>query len=403
MRRLALVLGLLASAGAGLYLALPSAETPPEILTRRARLDSSAVFELLPGGPFTSQIAAGTLSGSRGETVTFTRASSAVCENASGGLTTLSANLPRVEATGFRVEGGATNLLLRSEEFDSASWGKANASATANTTAAPDGTTTADTITSTTASGDARQDVTAGGATAHVFSLWIRADAAQAGQLVIYNVTTATNLVQEAISITTAWQRLSVVASSGVAAGNTLRVRIVPFASGSGGSAYVWGAQLETGSTATSYISTTGTSASRSAEVATVSTAGWPTTAGSVEVTYTPTLSTHSGQVLFDSRATASTSGLLIYFVGADIRAYAFAAAAGASAWSGGVTWTAGQSYRIRATWSGTTLSLYRDDVLLATGSGAVPNGHGANAYIGSDFTGGGQCRGNLHSLSVRK
>jgi hypothetical protein len=39
------------------------------------------------------------------------------------------------------------NLLLQSQTFDNASWGKANSTVTANTEVAPDGTTTADTIT----------------------------------------------------------------------------------------------------------------------------------------------------------------------------------------------------------------------------------------------------------------
>jgi hypothetical protein len=47
---------------------------------------------------------------------------------------------------GLLIEESRTNLLLRSEEFENAAWLKGNASVTANTTAAPDGSTTADSL-----------------------------------------------------------------------------------------------------------------------------------------------------------------------------------------------------------------------------------------------------------------
>jgi hypothetical protein len=61
--------------------------------------------------------------------ITYTRASSARYYN---GVTTAKAE---------------ENLLIRSQEFDSTSWGKGGVTVTANTTVAPDGTTTADTVT----------------------------------------------------------------------------------------------------------------------------------------------------------------------------------------------------------------------------------------------------------------
>lgn len=48
---------------------------------------------------------------------------------------------------GYLAEGARTNLCLQSEAFDSASWGKVDVTVTANTTVAPDGNTTADTLT----------------------------------------------------------------------------------------------------------------------------------------------------------------------------------------------------------------------------------------------------------------
>ena len=56
------------------------------------------------------------------------------------------APLGTLASAGMSVFGSATNLLTRSEEFDNAAWTKLASTATADTTVAPDGLTTADTI-----------------------------------------------------------------------------------------------------------------------------------------------------------------------------------------------------------------------------------------------------------------
>jgi len=61
---------------------------------------------------------------------------------------TRASNASRVNADGL-VEKVRTNLITYSEQFDNAAWVKANLSITANTTTAPDGTTTAETLTTT--------------------------------------------------------------------------------------------------------------------------------------------------------------------------------------------------------------------------------------------------------------
>jgi hypothetical protein len=68
------------------------------------------------------------------------------------------------------IRTATTNLLLRSEEFDdNASWTKASATITTNTTTAPDGTITADTYSGTSASG-VRQSVTLTSGTVYTIS-----------------------------------------------------------------------------------------------------------------------------------------------------------------------------------------------------------------------------------------
>jgi hypothetical protein len=73
-----------------------------------------------------------------GPLVSFTRASSA---------TYIDHDPTTGESLGLLVEEQRTNLVVRSEEFDNAGWGRSGATlptVTANTSVAPDGTTTAD-------------------------------------------------------------------------------------------------------------------------------------------------------------------------------------------------------------------------------------------------------------------
>jgi hypothetical protein len=51
-----------------------------------------------------------------------------------------------IESGRIDLKGGGSNLLLRSEEFDNAYWPKFQTTVTANSTTAPDGTTTADSL-----------------------------------------------------------------------------------------------------------------------------------------------------------------------------------------------------------------------------------------------------------------
>ena len=83
--------------------------------------------------------------------LTVVRATTATRVNSSGVIEEVLANVPRLDYTGggcpsILVEPQRTNLALRSEEFDNASfWALSNSgSISVNTDVAPDGTTTAD-------------------------------------------------------------------------------------------------------------------------------------------------------------------------------------------------------------------------------------------------------------------
>lgn len=149
----------------------------------------------------------------------------------------------------------ARNLLTATQAFDSAAWQKSSATVTANTSVAPDGTTTADTLQATSLSG-VFQYVTVTPLTQYTFSWWAKRSADSAVAYRIYNDTTKTDIVAStsyyaSINAST-WVRMSV--SFTPPAGCTA-VRVYPCAYITGGAHGViaWGAQLEVGAAATDY------------------------------------------------------------------------------------------------------------------------------------------------------
>lgn len=204
--------------------------------------------------------------------VTFTRASSATYFDSQGVLQTATTDVPRFdhnpvtgESLGLLVEEQRTNLLLRSEEFDNASWTLfGTTSRSANATTAPNGSLTADSVTLPVGTAGIYQLVSASASTSYTFSVWIRADSSQTVRLVIN-----TNLSDPSVltvTATTAWQRFSITKTTSV---GTTSVT-AQLDTGGGNTFYLWGAQLESGAFPTSYIPTTTATVTRSADVASI-------------------------------------------------------------------------------------------------------------------------------------
>jgi hypothetical protein len=172
------------------------------------------------------------------------------------------------------VEPVSTNLILYSEQFDNAYWTVNNATVTANSTTAPDGTNTADLLTENSSSGVHRvyKDITltAVSHSASIYAkpngrswIYIRMDTAS-GLQAWFNISTGqvgtvqSGLTASIQSVGNGWYRCTV---SGVAAVvNNFLVGLsnadnVSSYTGDGTSgAYLWGGQLEVGSTATAYM-----------------------------------------------------------------------------------------------------------------------------------------------------
>jgi hypothetical protein len=192
---------------------------------------------------------------------------------------------------GVLVEEASTNLCLQSQAFDSV-WSPIGGSVTANGAVAPDGTTTADLINEDGATSAHRIDqpvtVAAGAATFSFYvkyagRQWLRIEpyntAAPGTNAVWFDIQNGVKGTQQAnctgaiTALGNGWYRLTWTATV-TAATLTLSIRGAladgsgtNYAGLNGGAYYLWGAQLEAASTASSYIVTTTTSATRAADV----------------------------------------------------------------------------------------------------------------------------------------
>ena len=150
--------------------------------------------------------------------IDFTRASNATVTDSDG-----------------KVKWAPHNLLTNSESFDAASWVKAVSTVAANTHAAPNGTTTADTLTATSLNGWALSNYTALGSVSYTFGVWLKRKTGTGN----IQITTDDNLTWTTVTITSDWA-LYTVAQSPTSGTKSAGVRIVT----SGDEVYVWGAHL---------------------------------------------------------------------------------------------------------------------------------------------------------------
>jgi len=199
--------------------------------------------------------------------ITFTRTgNTATVINSSGFVVPINANLPRFDynpstlvCNGLLIEESRINLLLYSAVFNNAAW---NTNVTVNLTSglsSPDGENNAFTVTATGANSVLGQVVTSATG-AYSFSLWIRRRTGT-GTIAL----SAGPNAPITINVTSSWQKLSVTNTA-----TTTTIRAYLHITNSGDAVDIWGAQLEAGAFATSYIPTVATAVTRNADVATM-------------------------------------------------------------------------------------------------------------------------------------
>ena len=244
------------------------------------------------------------ISGPLDSRVTFTRGTSATFVGSNGLIQSAAINVPRFDynpATlaplGLLIEEQRTNLLTYSADWTNIFWSKLNITPTAAAAVSPSGAVDAQRLQVTTTglatlvTSSAVAVTTTSGAT---FSVYVKQGTGPAvgNSFVLRNDSTSTNLVSITLdystgafvyvvgttgaSVTNAgngWWRVQLSATSGITSGNSLN----GYVGWSGGSTFTagehifaWGAQLEAGAFATSYIPTVAAPLPRNADIATM-------------------------------------------------------------------------------------------------------------------------------------
>jgi hypothetical protein len=184
------------------------------------------------------------------------------------------------------LEPQRTNLCIRSEEFDT--WTNiSTCNVTANAVVAPDGTTTADLLSSTVTGSSRGQTVTFTGDGEKAIALYLKAGTSALTQVrlldttaSVFRHTVAVTWVAGVPSLSTVagagtlypvealannWYRI-LFSATGVVAANVNQLRVQPDPATGTGTVYAWGAQAENAVVPSSYIKTEGTTVTRNAD-----------------------------------------------------------------------------------------------------------------------------------------
>jgi hypothetical protein len=311
---------------------------------------------------------------------------------------------------GLLIEEARTNLLLQSEQLDNAAWAKSNGTISANIIVSPDGTTNADAFIETTTPTSfhyVQQTFTkAASNIQYTATVYAKAKGRQmpisfnssgsgvagrvdldTGTVVAALGTFGTGWTAGSLTITPAgngWYRVVVVATSDILTTVTLQYSLhngtTNVYTGDGVSGvYLWGAQLEAGGFATSYIPTVAASATRSADVATMVgnnfTNWYNQTTGTFAVTFDASANANAEYLEVCDTSNASNS---FYFdnAGGTMRNVVFSGGSSVAIMSVGAIGTIGVTNKLAGSYALNDFAVSRNGGTVVTDTvGAVPVG----------------------------
>jgi hypothetical protein len=362
--------------------------------------------------------------------VSFTRATTASYMDRMGVLKTAPAGVPRWrwhpttgEPQGVMLEGQRTNLLTYSEQLDNAVWTKTSASISANSVAAPDGATTADTITVSGASGNANQAVTITAGNLITVSVHFKQLTSSHGRIRISDGTNQVaawfNLASGTVGTASAgagtciysahsmealpggWYRCQITVTTATSTAFTTFISCAAAdntESANADSVYAWGAQAESASNssaASSYAPTTGSTATRNGDalMVPVSSSWFSTTEGTLLFEWVGRVANLTGVY----GGVAAAFGNHIYLVRSSANQIVMTCSAGSvnqATLSASHANADGTVYRAAMAWAANNFALCIDGATPSTDtSGTVPTGI-ARIGIGNapwDAAGGSQ------------
>jgi len=271
-----------------------------------------------------------TLTARKGPTPVFTRASSATFVGSDGLVQTAATNTPRFDHTsagvcrGLLIEESRTNLSLQSENFASTSWVKQGGSISSVANIEPDGSANSELFSEDGANSTHRtfQSFTGVSGTSYTLSVFLKFAGRDqiflenrsigTNPFVVFNIQNGTigfvssGLTAAIQAYPNGWYRCSITGTATLAGGNYL---IGGYSGGSqsytglnGPAFYLYGAQVEAGSFATSYIPTVASSVVRSADVCSITGGGFTSFYNSTE-----------GTLLAQTQKTSTNSNSFIY------------------------------------------------------------------------------------------
>jgi len=286
--------------------------------------------------------------------VTFTRGTTATFVGSNGLIQTAAIDAPRFDhdpvtlaPKGLLIEEARTNLVLYSEQFDNAAWVKTRVTVSANATTAPDGTSAADKIAETSDSGFHfvnQTSVSAVTAVAHTASVYVKAaertwcllelGGTPFGCAVWFNLSNGTVGTQagspSSATITAAgngWWRITMAKTATLVGTFTFGIypttgnNVASYTGTTGSGIFVYGAQLEAGTFATSYIPTTTLAVTRNADDVTMTGTNFSSWYNQSEGTFVTqfTPSTISGtRAIFDANDGTINESIRVQTVAAD-------------------------------------------------------------------------------------